>query len=92
MEDAGARAAIRELEARNLGLQFLFVYLCQQVASLGPEAKAHILLAFDKAADQIEHFCVGVGKDVTYAPSALKLIEDLRAALTAGDEQKRHTV
>jgi hypothetical protein len=92
VEDQSARDAIKELHAQSLALQYLLVHICIGLGAIGPDAPAAVLKAFDGAANNIEDFCLGIGKDVSYAPLALKLIEELRSVVAGGEEQKRRGV
>lgn len=92
MEDEGARAAIRDLSAETLALQFILVHVLNRVAGTSQEASQTIVTAFDEAANGLESFCISLGKDSAHGVTALKVVEDLRAMVLGRNNKPRQAV
>jgi hypothetical protein len=68
--------------AESLALQYILTMMASNLANAYPPMRPIILQAFDSAANVAEHLSIEQGPRSGHVPETLRIIEQLRSALT----------
>lgn len=85
------KGEIALLAAETLALQYILTMVASNLISAFPAMRPTILQAFDRAANVAERLSIEKGTRAAHVPETLRIIEQLRAAIT-GKDQPKHGV